>query len=213
MGLYVVTLPEGAYTTLQGSISRIVAADNSTDAIAIAARFTASDGAPWYSATATLLTGSADFSRYTFGFTITHDSDNGMTSDAVVEYTPLPGDTIDEIGAGLVAAAIAANADLSGTTYASHIVIIASGANCGKSVITAHPVVYQGEPVATDVPGGNSTALGGNDFPDYALTGTSILPTIDAASGSTVALARHFTLVPLTTGINPECFGQLVGGY
>jgi hypothetical protein len=210
MGVYVVTLPEGAYTTLNGSKARVVVADNSTDAVAIAGRASAADGAPWASATAVLVTGSTDFSRITFGFVITHDADNGFGADKVVSYTPLPTDAPADIGAGLVAAALAAG--LTGTTHnttsGANKVVLAAGLNVGKSVITIDGVTSSGESVASALNG----YIGGNDFPDVTLTGTSIKPTVDAASGS-AATARNIDLAPLTSGINPTVVGELVGGY
>lgn len=211
MGVYVVALPEGAYTTLQGSIARVVVADNSTDAVAFASRFSDADGAPWSEATATLVTGSTDFSRFTFGFVITHDSDNAFGTDKVVSYTPLATDAPTDIGAGLVAAALAAG--LTGTTHntttGANKVVLPTTLNVGKSVITIDPVVSAGESVAGPLNG----YIGGNDYPDVTLTGTSIKPTVDAASGSTAATVRNIDLAPLASGVNPTVVGQLVGGY
>ncbi len=207
MGVYIVTLPEGAYTTLDGSKARVVVADNSTDAVAIAGRRSTADGAPWASATAVLVTGSTDFSRFTFGFTIVHDADNGLGADKHVTYTPLPTDLPADIGAGLVAAALTA-----GLTGVNHVtssgankVNFPTGLNVGKSAITADVPVKHGKSVA-------QSGIGGNDFPDVTLTGTSIKPTVDAAAGS-AATVRNIDLAPLTTGINPTVVGELVGGY
>lgn len=205
MGVYLVTLPQGAYTTQDGSKARIVVADNSTDAIAIAARGSTADAAPWSQATAVLVTGSTDFSRYTFGFVVTHDADNGYGADKHVTYTPLATDAVADIGAGLVAAAVAAG--LTGTTYnsGSHNVILPTTVNCGKSVITIDAVKSVGKSVA-------QSGIGGNDFPDVTLTGTSIKPTIDAAAGS-AATVRNIGLTPITTGINPAVAGEVVSRY
>lgn len=210
MGVYIVSLPEGAYTTLQGSIARVVVADNSTDAVALAGTFTDSDGAPWPEATAVLVTGSTDFSRYTFGFTVVHDGHNGLEADVAVSYTPLPTDTPLEIATALVAAAVTA-----GLTGAN--LVTAGGAltvnlplalNLGESVINVDPVVWQGESVQSV----NNGYSGGNDFPNVTLTGTSIQPTVDAAGG-TAGVARNVAFGVLATGINPAVVGQLVGGY
>lgn len=206
MGLYIVTLPQGAYTVKDGSKSRLVVADNSTDAVAIAGTFTDSDGAPWDQATAVLCAGSADFSRYKFGFSITHDSDNGFGSNKHITYTPLSTDAVADIGAGLVAACTAAG--VAGVTYnsGSHNVILPTSVNCGKSVITVDTPVWHGESAA-------QSGIGGNDFADITLTGTSIKPTIDAASVDTAATIRNIGLTPITTGINPTALAEIVGGF
>lgn len=207
MGVYAVTLPDGAYSVQNDVKTRIVVADNSTDALAMAIRSSSDDGAPWPLATATLISGATDFSRLKFSITVTHDSDNGLGVDKTFNYQPLSTDAIADIGAGLAAAAVAAG--LTGANYyttgAVHKVQLPSALNCGKSVITSHAPVWKGlsAGVLGDVPGGNQFAIGGNDFPDYTLTGTSIKPTPDAASGSTVALARYIDLAPLLAGINP----------
>lgn len=210
MGVYLVTLPEGAYTTLQGSIGRVVVADNSADAVAMAGTFTDADGAPWADATAVLVTGSTDFSRYTFGFTVVHDAHNGLEADVVVSYTPLSTDTPTEIATAIVAAAVTAG--LTGanlvTTSGALTVNLPSALNLGESVINIDSVVWQGESVQS-VDNGYS---GGNDYPDVALTGTSIKPTVDAAGG-TAATARNVAFAVLASGINPTVVGQLVGGY
>lgn len=205
MGLYIVTLPQGAYTVKDGSKSRLVVADNSTDAVAIAGTFTDSDGAPWDQATAVLCAGSADFSRYTFGFVVTHDSDNALGTDKHVTYKPLSTDAVADIGAGLLAAALAAG--LTGTTYnsGSHNLILPTTLNCGKSLITVDVVTWQGESAA-------QAGIGGNDYADITLTGTSIKPTIDAASGS-AATIRNIGLTAITTGINPTALAEIVGGF
>lgn len=202
MGVYIVTLPQGAYAVQDGSKARIVVADNTTDAIAIAARGSRADAAPWASASAVLVTGSTDFSRFTFGFTVTHDADNTLGTDKHVTYTPLPTDAVADIGAGLLAAALAAG--LAGTTYnaGSHNVILPTTLNVGKSVISIDAVKTVGQSVA-------QSGIGGNDFPDVTLTGTSIKPTIDAAAGS-AATIRNIGLTPITTGINPAVAGEVV---
>lgn len=205
MGVYIVTLPQGAYTTQDGAKARIVVADNSTDAIAIAVRGSRSDAAPWAQATAVLVTGSTDFSRFTFGFIVVADSDNALGANKHVVYRPLSTDGVAEIGAGLLAAALAAG--LTGTTYntGSKNVILPTGLNCGKSVITVDAVKTVGVSVA-------QSGIGGNDFPDVTLTGTSIKPTIDAAAGS-AATIRNIGLTPITTGINPAVAGEVVSRY
>lgn len=212
MGIYLVQLPEGAYTTLEFNFARIVAADNAADAKAFAARFSVSDAAPWASATATLLTGSTDFSRYTFGAKVVHDENNGLEADVTFGYTPLPTDTVDDIATGVAAAAVAAG--LAGVAASTNTVVLPTTLNCGESVIDITPPTWTGESMAAlgNVPGGNSLALGGNDFPNYELTGTSILPTVTAA-GETVAATRTISFAPLASGINPECFGQFGGGF
>lgn len=214
MGVYRVDLPEGAYTVADHSPSRVVIADNAGDAVALAGTLTPGDGAPWSQATATLLTGSVDFSRYTFGFIVPHTTDNGFATDKHVTYKPLSTDAVADIGAGLVAAALALG--LTGANYVSgtHKVNLPAALDVGKDAITIDTPTFQGESMADvlNVPGGNSHALGGNDFPDYALTGTSIKPTVDVASG-TAATARNVDLTPLTTGINPGPVGELVEFY
>lgn len=205
MGVYIVTLPEGAYTTQDGSNSRLVVADNSTDAIAMAKSFSASDGAPWANATAVLCAGPTDFSGLTFSVTVTHDSDNGLGADKTFSYQPLSTDAIADIGAGLAAAAVAAG--LAGVNYyttgAVYKVQLPAGLNCGKSVITSHAPVWQPAAIV------NSSNVTVHQFDPITLTGTSVKPTMDAASGSTVALARYLDLAPLLTGINPAALAEL----
>lgn len=189
---YSVVLPAGGHQVLNGNNALIVIAGNTTDAKAAAQAFTDSDAAPWDQATVTALVEDPSLQNLRIDIGIVADMDNAFEDDFLLQYVVPQGasaDTVDEIGALLVAA-LNATPELAGVTYTSgsDTVTIVETNNCGLSTITA--IVYK---------------LGG----DGVWFRVTDLDLTVGAVGMDASSDRTIVITPISTGTSPV----VVSGY
>lgn len=189
MAIYKVVLASGAYQVVDGCNAMIVIAGNPTTAKAAAAAASGSDAAPWDQATVTELLEDASFAGLIVQITIDDVAGNTATFDGqlVYRYTVPVGtdfDTVDEIGAAIVAG-LNATPELAAVTYTagSDTITVVAANNCGLAPITAK--VFKT----------------GNDGVEFEVTDMAL--TVGAVGGSAAA-DRTIVITPLANGVNPS---------